>query len=81
MSSGDLTPDNSDLGTSNFLGGSVNVGNTLTQVELSVFWGGNTFDLDQRDVWVVDSLRSLVGQVLTFDVHCRNKMLVRYCFK
>lgn len=46
MRSGDLTPDDSDLGTSDFLGGSVNVGNTLTQVELGFLWGGDTFDLD-----------------------------------
>ncbi len=70
VSSVDLTPDNSDLGTSDFLRASVDVGDSLTQVELSFFWGGNTFDLDQRDVWVVNALRSLVGQMLTFDVHC-----------
>lgn len=56
MRSVDLTPDNSDLGTSNFLGGSVNVSNTLTQVELSLLWGRNTFNLDQRHIWVVNSL-------------------------
>lgn len=70
MGSVDLTPDDSDLGTSDLLGGSVDVGNTLTQVELSVLWGGNALDLDQGDVWVVGLLGSLVGQVLTFDVHC-----------
>lgn len=72
MCSVDLTPDNSDLGTSDFFGASVDVGNSLTQVELSVFWVCNTFNLNQRDVWVVNSLGSLVGQVLTFDVHCKN---------
>lgn len=56
----DLTPDNSDLGTSDFLGASVDIGDSLTQVELSVFWVGNTFNLDQRDVWVVNALGSLV---------------------
>ena len=61
VGSGDLTPHNSNLRTSNFLGSSVNVGNTLTQVELSILWSSDTFDLDQRDIWVVDSLGSLVG--------------------
>lgn len=56
----DLTPDHSDLGTSDFLGASVDIGDSLTQVELSVFWVGNTFNLDQRDVWVVNALGSLV---------------------
>ena len=61
VSSGDLTPHNSNLRTSNFLGGSVDVGNTLTQVKLSILWSSDTFNLDQRDIWVVDSLGSLVG--------------------
>ncbi len=61
MSSGDLTPHNSDLGTSNFLGSSVDVSDTLTQVELSFLWVSDTFDLKQRDVWVVNALGSLVG--------------------
>ena len=76
MSSVDLTPDNSDLGTSNLLGGSVDVSNTLTQVELGVLWSSNALDLHQGDVWVVGLLGSLVGQVLTFDVHCKGKKLV-----
>ena len=58
--SNDFTPDDSDLGTSDFLGSSVDVSNTLTQVELSFLWSSNIFDLDQRDVWVVNALRSLV---------------------
>lgn len=61
VSSGDFAPHNSNLGTSDFLGSSVNVGDTLTQIELSFLWSGNTFNLNQRDIWVVNSLRSLVG--------------------
>lgn len=61
VSSGNLTPHNSNLRTPDFLGGSVDVGNTLTQVKLSILWSSDTFDLDQRDIWVVDSLGSLVG--------------------
>lgn len=61
MRSSYFTPNDSDLGTSDFLGCSVNISNTFTQVELSFLWSSNTFDLDQRDVRVVNSLRSLVG--------------------
>ncbi|KAF7584943.1 hypothetical protein EJF18_11106 [Clavispora lusitaniae] len=71
VSSGHLTPDNSDLGASDLLGSSVDVSDSLTQVELSVLWVLNTFDLDQRDVWVGDVLRTLVGDVLTLNVHCK----------
>lgn len=69
MGSGNLTPDNSDLGTSDLLVGSVDVGDSLTNVELSVLWGLDTLDLDQRDVWVGNALRTLVGDVLTLNVH------------
>lgn len=69
MSSGDLTPDNSDLSTSDLLGSSVHVGDSLTQVELSVAWRVDTVDLDQRHVRVGNVLRTLVGQVLTLNVH------------
>ena len=69
MSSGNLTPDNSDLRTSNLLVGTVDVGDSLTQVELSVLWSGDTLDLDQRNVRVVDVLGTLVGQVLTLNVY------------
>ena len=69
MGSGDLTPDDSDLRASLFLRGSVDVGDSLTQVELGVGGVGDTLDLDQRDVRVGDVLRTLVGKVLTLNVH------------
>ena len=69
MSSGDLTPDDSDLGASDLLGGSVDVGDSLTQVELGLLWVGNTLNLNQRDVWVGNVLRTLVRQVLAFNVY------------
>lgn len=68
VGSGDLTPDDSDLGTSDFLLGSVDVGNSLTQVESGVLGGADTLDLDQRRAWVVHVLGTLVGQVLTLNV-------------
>lgn len=69
VGSGDLTPDDSDLGTSLLLGASVDVGNSLTQVELSVLCRLNTVDLNQRHVRVGHALGALVGQVLTLNVH------------
>lgn len=74
VGSGNLTPDNSDLGTSDFLGSSVDVSDSLTQVELSVSWSLDTFDLNQGDVWVGNALRTLVGDVLTLNVHCNVSM-------
>lgn len=74
VGSGNLTPDNSDLGTSDLLGSSVDVSNSLTQVELSVSWSLDTFDLNQGDVWVGNALRTLVGDVLTLNVHCNVSM-------
>ena len=52
MGSGNLTPDNSNLGTSDFLLRTVNVGNTLTQVELGILRVGHTVNLDQRHLGV-----------------------------
>lgn len=68
VGSGDLTPDDSDLGTSDLLVASVDVGNLLTQVELGVLWRVHTVDLDQGGVWVDQVLGTLVGQVLTLNV-------------
>lgn len=68
VGSGDLAPDDSDLGASDFLLGSVDVGNSLTQVESGVLGVANALDLDQRRAWVVHVLGTLVGQVLTLNV-------------
>lgn len=70
VGSGDLTPDDSDLGTSDLLGGSVDVSNSLSNVELGLFGGSNTLDLDERDVRVNDSFASLVRDVLSLNVNC-----------
>lgn len=70
VGSGDLTPDDSDLGPSDLLGGSVHVSDTLTEVELGILSSGHTLNLHQRDVWVGDRLGSLVGDVFTLHVHC-----------
>lgn len=75
VGSGDLSPDDSDLGASDLLGSSVHVSDSLTQVELGVLWVGDTVNLNQRDVWVGDALRTLVGDVLTLNVYC---LLVKF---
>ncbi len=68
MSSGDLTPDNSDLGTSDLLGGTVDESNTLTKVELGILGGVDTLNADQGDVGVGNVLAALVGNVLSLNV-------------
>lgn len=64
----DLAPHNSDLRASDLLGGSVDVSNTLTEVELGVLRIGHTLDLDQRHIWIVHFLGSLVRQVLALNI-------------
>ena len=68
MSSGDLTPDNSDLGTSDLLGGTVDESNTLTKVELGILGGVNAVNADQGNVRVGNVLAALVGKVLALNV-------------
>ncbi|QBM90984.1 hypothetical protein METSCH_G00240 [Metschnikowia aff. pulcherrima] len=69
VGSGDLAPDDSHLGASDLSLTSVDVGNSLTKVELSLLWRLNTLKLDQGHVGVGDALGALVGNVLTLDVH------------
>lgn len=68
MSSGDLTPDNSDLGTSDLLGSTVNESNALTKVELGILGGVNAVNADQGNVRVGNVLAALVGKVLALNV-------------
>lgn len=68
MGSGDLTPDNSDLGTSDLLGGTVDESNTLTKVELGILGGVNAVNADQGNVRVGNVLAALVGKVLALNV-------------
>lgn len=70
VGSGNLTPDHSDLRATDLLLGSVNVGNSLAQVELGVLGSVNTLNLDQGDVGVGHALGTLVRDVLTLNVHC-----------
>lgn len=68
VGSGNLAPHNSDLGASDLLAGTVDEGDTLTEVEFSLLWRGDTLDLDQRAVRVVGSSGTLVGDVLSLNV-------------
>ena len=68
MGSGDLTPDNSDLGTSDLLGSTVNKSNALTKVELGILGGVNAVNADQGNVRVGNVLAALVGKVLALNV-------------
>lgn len=76
VSSGNLSPDDSDLGASDLLLGSVHVGNSLTQVELSFVSRLDTLDLDQRHVGVCHTLGALVRQVLSLNVHWKLVFMV-----
>lgn len=42
MGPGDLAPDDTDLGAADLLAGTVDVGNTLAKVELSLLGGRDT---------------------------------------
>lgn len=68
MGAGDLAPDNTDLGATNLLGGTVDKSNTLAKVELGVLGSNDTLDLDEGCVGMVDVLGALVRQVLALDV-------------
>lgn len=68
VSLGDLSPDNTDLGTTNLLLGSVDKGNTLTKVELSILEALDTLNLDQGARGVDTALGALVRHVLAVDV-------------
>ncbi len=68
VSSDDLAPDDSDLGASNLLVGSVDVSHSLSEVELGLLGVGDTLNLDERHVGVNNTLASLVRQVLSLNV-------------
>ena len=60
MSTSDTTPDNTDLGTVDFTLSTVDIGNTLTKIELSVLGSLNTFNLDQRNIGVLVTLGTFI---------------------
>ena len=62
MGAGNTAPDDTDLAAVDLTLGTVDVSDTLTQVELSILGGLNTFDLNQRSVLVLVTLGALVAQ-------------------
>lgn len=63
MSAGDLAPHDSDLGAADLLGGTVNEGDLLSEVEAGGLGVVDTLNLDQAGVGVGVALASLVAEV------------------
>lgn len=76
VSSSNLAPDNSDLGSTDLLRSTVDKSNTLSKVELSFLRSSNTLDLNQGDVRVSNVLAALVGNVLSLNVDYMTSKLV-----
>jgi len=62
VSTGNTTPDNTNLGTIDLTLSTVDIGNTLTEVELSILGGLDTLNLDQGDIGVLGTLSTLETQ-------------------
>lgn len=63
MSAGDLAPHDSDLGAADLLGGAVDKGDLLSEVEAGGLGVVDTLNLDQAGVGVGVALASLVAEV------------------
>ena len=63
VSAGDLAPHDSDLGTADLLGGAVDEGDFLSEVEAGGLGVVDTLNLDQAGVGVGVALASLVAEV------------------
>ena len=63
VSAGDLAPHDSDLGAADFLGGAVDEGDLLSEVEAGGLGVVDTLNLDQAGVGVGVALASLVAEV------------------
>ncbi len=59
VSTGNTTPDNTNLGTIDLTLSTVDIGDTLTEVELSILGSLDTFNLDQGDIRVLSTLSTL----------------------
>jgi hypothetical protein len=68
VSTGDATPDATDLGAIDLTLGTVDKGNTLAEVEFSVGSSLHTLDLDERDVRALVALGTLESKNTTFGV-------------
>lgn len=63
-----LSPDNSNLGSSNFLLRTVDESNLLSEVEVCGLGIRDTLDLDQAGARCGVTLATLVAQMATFDI-------------
>ena len=63
VSAGDLAPHDSDLGAADLLGGAVDKGDLLSEVEAGGLGVVDTLNLDQGSAGVVGATRALVAQV------------------
>lgn len=68
---GDASPDDTDLGATDLLGGLVDVSDTLAEVELGLVGLLDTLDLDEGSVALGHALRALVTHDPTLDVKTR----------
>lgn len=75
MRTGDLAPDDPDLGSPDGLLGAVDVGYTLTSIPLCRLGGIDAFKLEERGSGVGVSLAALVGNVLSLHVDCASRVL------
>jgi len=65
---GDLSPNDSDLGSSDLLLCTVDESNLLSEVEVCGLGIRNALDLDQARAWGGVALATLVAQMATLDV-------------
>jgi hypothetical protein len=65
MWAGDLAPDDTDLGSSDFTGSTVDEGNLLAKVEVGALSVFDALNLDERGTWSGVALATLVAQVAT----------------
>ena len=77
VGSSNLAPHDSDLGASDLLVGSVDVSNSLSDVELGLVGVGDALNLDERNVGVHNSFASLVRDMLSLNVDCVSMVVKR----
>lgn len=62
---GDLAPDDADLGSTNLLASAVDESDLLSEVEVGALSVLDTLNLDERGTWGGGALATLVAQVAT----------------
>ena len=87
MGTSNATPDHTKLGTVDFTGTTVDIGNTLAEVELSILGGLDTLELDERNVRVLGALgtfetedAALAVQTVVSTLLIIHPSIHRFCF-